>query len=120
MAVYKNICSSDKSDESESVLEIPLKEGEIKGKDGDSHAPNYMGEHMRYFHTYTCAEPHETFIGDLNINDNGECLFHSLLVLMESDLNFRELRNSLKYSKLAKVGGGLSPPYVTFTSVSFA
>ena len=61
--------------------------------------PDYNSDHVRYFHTNTCAEPGETFIRNLNINENEECLFHNLLVLMKSNLNFHELKNSLKYSK---------------------
>ena len=68
----------------------------IKTYDGISGIVQYVESKAR-------TEPNEKFERDMSIDNTGECLFHSLLVHMGSDLNFREFRNILISSEFLQL-----------------
>ena len=56
-------------------------------------------EFIRYNPARNCAEMSKKYKRILSIDDTGDCLFHSLLILIGSKMSFKELRDKLKKIK---------------------
>ena len=86
--------AEEEMDKLSTIMQVSDVEGLQKTNDEDDNTKR-IREWVRYEGAEECSEKEKQFYRETNINGDGNCLFESLILLINSNMSVKELKNKL-------------------------